>query len=154
MSDVPIEDLLAQIQCHLDARRGVRTGDAASALHGDRFSAAVYDALEEADAALDTIRVEPFLSPPHLPLLGGPWQKVRRLAHALVVYYVNRLAGAQGVFNREVVAALRGLVADLDRGGPADPGEEIAELRREIAALRDQVAVLRAQHAAGTSDRP
>jgi hypothetical protein len=152
MSDVPVEELLAQIQRHLDARQGVRTGDSAPALHGDRFSAAVYDALEEAGAVLDTVRVELSLSPPHLPLIGGAWQKARRLAHDLVVYYVNRLAGAQGVFNREIVTALRGLVADLDRGGPADSSEEIAELRREITTLRDQLAALRSQSIAASSD--
>ncbi|MGC8780462.1 MAG: hypothetical protein ACP5UQ_06315 [Anaerolineae bacterium] len=154
MSDLPVEELLAQIQRHLEARRGVHSSDAAPASHGDRFSAAVYDALAEADAMLDTVRVDPFLSPPHLPLLGGAWQKVRKLAHDLVIYYVNRLAGAQGAFNREIVTALRGLVADLDRGGPANPDEKIAELQREIAALREQVAALRAQSAARLSDQP
>jgi len=154
MSDVPVEELLAQIQRHLDARQGASSGSATPAPHGDRFSAAVYDALEEASVVLDAVRVEPFLAPSQLPLIGGAWQKARRLAHDLVVYYVNRLAGAQGAFNREIVAALRGMVADLDRGGPADPGEEIAELRREVAALREQVALLRSQRVAGASNHP
>ncbi len=153
MADEPVEELLAQIQRHLDARQGARGGVAAPP-RGDRFSPAVYDALEEAGAALDTVRVEPFLSPPHLPLIGGVWQKVRRPAHDLAVYYVNRLAGVQAVFNREIVAALRGLVADLDRGGSADLGEEIAALRREVAALRREVAALRLQNAPPPSDKP
>jgi hypothetical protein len=145
MSDVPVEELLTQIQRHLDARQGPRGGDSAPAPHGDRFSVAVYDALEEASAVMDTIRVEPFLTPSHLPVIGGMWQRLRGAAHSLVVYYVNRLAGAQGAFNREIAAALKGLVADLDRGGRADPREELAELRRELMALRAQVAALRAQ---------
>lgn len=153
MSDLPVEELLAQIQRHLDGRHGVHSSAAAPTSHEDRFSATVYDALEEADALLDTVRVEPFLSPPHLPLIGGAWQKIRKLAHDLVIYYVNRLAGAQGAFNREMVAALRGLVADLDRGGPADPSAEIAELRREIAALREQVSALEAARAPLSADR-
>jgi hypothetical protein len=153
MSDIPVEELLAQIQRHLDARQGARAGEVAPLPHGDRFSATVYDSLEEASAVMDAIRVESFVSPSHLPLIGGAWQKVRWLAHDLVVYYVNRLAGAQGVFNREIVVALKGLVVDLDRGGQADPSEEFADLRREVAALRDQVAALRAQSAAHPSDQ-
>lgn len=153
MSDVPVEEMLAQIQRHLDARQGGRGGGVA-APHGDRFSPSVYEALEEAGAMLDTVRVEPFLSPLRLPLIGDVWQKVRRPAHDLVIYYVNRLAGAQAAFNREIVTALRGLVADLDRGGAADPAEEIAALRREVAALRQQVAALQPQNAAPPSDEP
>ena len=139
MSDMPVEQLLEQIQRHLDARQGGAAGSAAAANHGDRFSAAVYDALDEAGVVMDSIQVQPALTPPHLPLIGGLWQKVREQAHALVVFYVNRLAGLQGVFNREVVAALSELVHDLDRGGRANSEAEIAALRAEVVALRMQV---------------
>lgn len=144
MSDVPVEKLLAQIQRHLDARQGARAGEVAPLPHGDRFSTTVYDALEEASAVMDTIRVAPFVSPAHLPVVGGVLQKARRLAHDLVVYYVNRLAGAQSVFNRQIAAALIALVADLDRGGQANPKDDIVALRKEVAALRSQVAALEA----------
>jgi len=142
MSDVPVEELLAQIQRHLDARQGASSGSATPAPHGDRFSAAVYDALEEASVVLDAVRVEPFLAPSQLPLIGGAWQKARRLAHDLVVYYVNRLAGAQGAFNRQITAALTALITDLDRGGRADLAAEVALLRDDTAALKAQVSAL------------
>lgn len=139
MSDQPVEQLLEQIQRHLDARQGVRAGAVAAPPRGDRFSAAVYDTLQEAGVVMDAIHVQPALTPPHLPLIGGLWQKVRGQAHALAVFYVNRLAGLQGVFNREILAALSALVGDLDRGGRADPGGDVASLRAEVAALRAQV---------------
>ena len=91
---------------------------------------------------MDSIRVETSLTPPHLPLVGGLWQKVRGQAHDLVVFYVNRLAGAQNVFNREIVAALSALVSDLDRGSRADFQDELAMLRAEVAALGAQVVQL------------
>jgi hypothetical protein len=143
MSDVSVEQLLEQIQRHLDARRGVSIGSAAVSGHGDRFSTTIYDALDEASVVMDSIHVQPALTPPHLPLIGGLWQKARGQAHSLVVFYVNRLAGLQGVFNREVVTALSVLVRDLDRGGRANLETEIAVLRAELGALRAEVDALK-----------
>jgi hypothetical protein len=143
MSAIPVEQLLEQIQRHLDARQGPHTRSAAP-LHGDRFSETVYDTLEEAGVIMDSIRVQPSLTPPHLPLIGNLWQRVRVQGHDLVVFYVNRLAGAQGAFNREIVGALTALVCDLDRGGRAAPEAEIAVLRAELQALRAEVDALKA----------
>jgi len=142
MSGVPVEQLLEQIQRHLDARQGTRGGSANKFPHGDRFSTTVYETLEEASVVMNSLHVQPSLSPPHLPLVGHLWQKVRARAHDLVLFYVNRLAGAQSMFNREIVAALSTLVSDLDRGGRADLQGEIAALRDEVASLRAQVAQL------------
>ncbi len=142
MADVPVEQLLEQIQRHLDARQGAPAVSAVASSHGDRFSATVYDSLDEAGVVMDSIQIQPALTPPHLPLIGGLWQKVRWQAHALVVFYVNRLAGLQGVFNREVLAALSVLVGDLDQGGRADSRTEITMLRAEVATLRTQVEQL------------
>jgi hypothetical protein len=139
MSNMSVEQLLEQIQRHLDARRAAPRNSVAASVHGDRFSERVYDALDEAGLLLDSIYVEPSLTPPHPPLVGGLLQKVRVQAHELVVFYVNRLAGLQAVFNREIVAALSALAGDLDRGGRADLEDEIAELREEVAGLRIQV---------------
>jgi hypothetical protein len=151
MSDVPVEQLLEQIQRHLDARQGVFVDNAAASSHGDRFSDLVYDTLDEAGVVMDSIHVQPALTPPHQLLIGGLWQKVRGQAHALVVFYVNRLAGLQGVFNREIVSVLTALVYDLDRGGRANPEAEIAMLRAELRALRAEVDALKASATEGGS---
>lgn len=149
MSDVPVEQLLEQIQRHLDARQGAPGGRVAGPRHDGRFSETVYNALDEAGVVMESIHIQPALAPPHLPLIGGLWQKVRGQAHALVVFYVNRLAGLQGVFNRELLAALSVLVRDLDRGGRANPETEIALLRAELGALRAEVDALKTGPAKG-----
>jgi hypothetical protein len=140
MTNASVEELLEQIQHHLDARQGAHgRSSAASHERGDRFSETIYDTLAEADFLMDSICVQPSLTPPSIPLIGGLLQKFRVQAHELVVFYVNRLAGLQGAFNREIVTALSQLVCDLDRGGRADFGDELAALREEVAALRTEV---------------
>ena len=144
MADEPVEVLLERIQRHLDARKGqAMPAQIAPAHSGGGFSDEVYDRLEEADVVMGAISVQPFLSPPHIPIIGGLWQRVRLATHQLVVFYVNRLAGAQGTFNREIVGALTALIHDLDRGGRVNPDAEIAALRAEVSALRAEVDALK-----------
>ena len=144
MTDEPVEVLLERIQRHLDAKKGQSTpAPAAPARSGGSFSDEVYDRLEEADAVMGAISVQPFLSPAHIPIIGDLWQRVRLAAHQLVVFYVNRLAGAQGTFNREITGALTALVHDLDRGGRANPDADLAALRAEVNALRAEVDALK-----------
>lgn len=144
MTDEPVEALLERIQRHLDAKEGqAAPAQAAPARSGGSFSEEVYDRLEEADAVMGAISVQPFLSPAHIPIIGDLWQRVRLAAHQLVVFYVNRLAGAQGTFNREITGALTALVHDLDRGGRANPDADLAALRAEVNALRAEVDALK-----------
>jgi hypothetical protein len=144
MADQPVEVLLERIQRHLDAKKGQTAPAQIAPTHsGGGFSDEVYDRLEEADAVMGAISVRPFLSPAHIPIIGGLWQRVRLAAHQLVIFYVNRLAGAQGTFNREIVGALIALIHDLDRGGRVNPDTEIAALRAEVRALRAEVDALK-----------
>ena len=143
MSEVPIEELLERVQKHLDARKGA-SAKVETVRRGGFFSPAVYDQLEDAGAVMGSIYVKPFLTPPHLPVIGGLWQKMRGAAHELVVFYVNRLAGAQVAFNRQVVACLNTLVEDLDMGGRANLQSELVALREEVKSLRAQVDALKA----------
>jgi len=143
MSKVPIEELLERVQKHLDARQGA-SAKVEMVRRGGFFSPAVYDQLEEAGTVMGSIYVKPFLTPPHLPVIGGLWQRMRSAAHELAIFYVNRLAGAQVAFNREVVACLNALVEDLDIGGRANLQSEIVALREEVQSLRAQVEKLKA----------
>lgn len=151
MSDEAIEALLVRIQRHLDARTKAGAGSTTAAATGHdvqrRFSPAVYERLEEAEAVLDAISVQPSLTPPHLPLVGPLWQRVRAAAHHLVVFYVNRLAGAQGVFNRELLGGLTALIDDLEQDTPGPSDREIGALRAEVQALRGEVEALKARSA-------
>ena len=145
--EIKIEDLLARIQAYLDTRQGTTQpgGRGVSIRPRGAFSAEVYERLEEAEVIAEAVHVTPFLTPVHLPIVGALWQRIRGAAHDLAIFYVNRLAGAQAAFNREVVAGWAALVDDLDRGGRANSADDLASLRAEVAALRDQVAALRAQ---------
>ena len=67
---------------------------------------------------MESVYVRPFLTPPHLPLIGSLWQKVRAAAHDLVVFYVNRLAGVQAAFNRD------GTTVEMI-GAEHSPGHEV-----------------------------
>lgn len=146
MVEEPIEMLLARIQRHLDRRAGQSAPNqpALPRMNG-RFSAEVYKRLTEADAIKDAIAVELSLVPSSLPLLGSLWQRVRMAAHQLVVFYVNRLAGAQAAFNRELLAALIALVRELERSEPTALEAEVAKLRAEVQALRAEVQALQAK---------
>ncbi len=148
MAEEAVEVLLERIQRHLDAR--VRQAPAPASVTAMRsrvpqsFVPAVYEHLEEAEAVMEGISVQPFLTPLQMPLIGRLWQRLRAAAHQLVVFYVNRLAGAQGAFNREIFGTVAALVEDLDRAR-VDRDAEIAALRAEVQALRDEVASLRAR---------
>jgi hypothetical protein len=131
----PVDALLAQITGHIAAHRSDAPGPLTAARKG-RFSETVYDRIDEAAVLADSVHVAPFLTPARTPVIGGLWQRIRASAHALVVFYVNRHAGAQVAFNREITSGLRELVEDLDEdGGPAN-AVEVAALRAEVRALR------------------
>ncbi len=69
-----------------------------------------------------------------VPVLGGLWQRVRGQVHALVLFYVNRLASHDAQLNNHLISALN----ELTRLTQAQEAE-ITALRTEIQALkRDQ----------------
>lgn len=141
MSETPVEELLDRVQCHLSRKKDAVLGMDTSRRKGV-FSEAVYEGIEEAQAILSAIYVQPFLTAPRIPLVGRLWQRLRIAAHGLVVFYVNRLAGLQGAFNREVTVCLDALANDLDTGGRASLQNELKTLRSEVQALRAQIEAL------------
>ncbi len=153
MAEESVEALLERIQRHLNSRAGQGQAAAPSAAATTRqprhFAPAVYDRLAEAEAVMDAIAVQPVLTPQRLPVVGGLWRRVRAAAHQLVVFYVNRLAGAQAAFNREITGALAALVEDLDRHPPHAVEAEIVALRAEVQALRRDLEALKAARAEG-----
>jgi hypothetical protein len=136
-----IDHLFDRVKHHISLHR---TDVAASLPRIPRghFSETVYDRIEEAELLADSTTVQPFLSPVKTPVVGALWQRMRLAAHRLVIFYVNRHAGAQIAFNREVAGGLRELVQELDEdNGPAS-ALELAMLRAEIMALHERLARL------------
>ena len=68
-----------------------------------------------------------------LPVLGRLWQLVRREAHNLVLFYVNRIAAHNTAANRHVANALNELTV-LVQAQQA----EIERLQEEVAQLKDE----------------
>lgn len=146
-SQSPVDTLLAQITEHIAAHRSDVAARPVTARSG-HFSETVYDRIDEAGLLADSVHVQPFLTPASVPVIGGLWQRIRASAHQLVVFYVNRHAGAQVAFNREITAGLRELTQDLDEdGGPAS-ADEVAALRAEVRALRERLEKLEAARVA------
>lgn len=146
-SQSPVDTLLAQITAHIAAHRS-DTAAHLTTSRGNHFSETVYDRIDEAALLADSVHIQPFLTPVAIPVIGGLWQRIRTSAHQLVVFYVNRHAGAQVAFNREITAGLRELTQDLDEDGGPATATEVAALRSEVRALRERLAKLEAAQAA------
>ena len=70
-----------------------------------------------------------------VPLLGRLWRLVRREAHNLVLFYVNRAVAHQTDVNRHLVSALNQLAVMSQ-----DQQRILLSLRSEIEALRSSTA--------------
>jgi hypothetical protein len=141
LSEVSVDDLLEQIKRHIAAHRATAP-DKPQVRNRVNFSEMAYDRIEEAALLSETVFVRPFITPANLPVFGPVWQKVRNAAHQLVIFYVNRHAGAQVVFNREIVNGLRAVVQDLDQDGQLATGLEVAALRAQVRDLQRRLELL------------
>ncbi|MER3543082.1 MAG: hypothetical protein C4311_00400 [Chloroflexota bacterium] len=133
--EIDIEDIMSQIRAHIARRQGQAPGLVAPPRQG-RLKPELYDELYQANMAYDKAYVSLDLTPTRLPLVGGLWQRLRRAAHNLVIFYVNRLGAAQIAFNRHAVRVLNEIVRSLDED---EMLERVARLEREVAELRAQL---------------
>lgn len=77
--------------------------------------------------------------PKPIPLLNRFWKMIRRQAHELVIFYVNRLATQQSKINARCAKVLLRLAGRLYES-TVDP--EIARLRREMDELKERMKML------------
>jgi len=134
--EIDVEDIMRQIRAHIAKRQGQMAGSMPPPPHNGRLSDEVYNELHQANASFDKTYVSVYLTPAHVPLAGGLWQRLRQAAHNLVIFYVNRLAAAQIGFNHHIVRVLNELVRILDED---DTSARLARLEAEVAALRAQL---------------
>lgn len=139
-----VESIMRQARALLGTQRPAgELGGAAFAASRGR-DAARLDELRGAEAGVRGLQAAPYVAPSRVPLIGGLLDRVRLAFHRLVVFYVARLADAQGRFNRETVAALEGLAAgDADR---------IARLEGQVAALEARLKALEGAGATGMAE--
>jgi|DewCreStandDraft_5_1066085.scaffolds.fasta_scaffold01374_5 uncharacterized small protein (DUF1192 family) len=141
--EIDIEDIMRQIRAHIARRQGQAPGLGVGGAFSPevsprqgRLKPELYDELYQANVAYDKAYVSLELTPTRLPFVGGLWQRVRRIAHNLVIFYVNRLGVAQIAFNRHAVRVLNEIVRSLDED---EMLERVARLEREVAELRAQL---------------
>lgn len=131
--EIDVEEVMRQIRAHIARRQGQTLDAMSPPPRNSRLRNELYDELYQANATFDKTYVSPYLTSSHLPLVGELWQRVRRAAHNLVIFYVNRLAAAQVAFNHHVVRVLNELVRTLDED---DTAARLARLEQEVAELR------------------
>ncbi len=105
------------------------------------FDKVVYHNLRRANATYDGITVKKYVSPRSVPLVGKLVQRLRGVAHDLVIYYVNMLGSRQMLFNGALVHLLNSLMEGLEQDA-AHNAQELAALQAQVRALRAQVAEL------------
>ncbi len=143
---VDIEVIMEQIRDYLARKHGrERVRPPQRAVAGRILDHDVYDELFQINHAYDQTFVAPYLTPVNIPLLGRLWQRVRGLAHALVVFYVNRAAEAQARINASVVRVLNGIVSSIDAD---QTPERVERLEKRVAELERQLKELAASRPA------
>jgi hypothetical protein len=91
--------------------------------------------LARAAALLAEAQTAPHLAPSaatRMPLLGPLWRRVRRQAHELVLFYVNRQAAQTTKVQHHLLAAIQALTAESDQ-----QRERIAHLEKALADRPD-----------------
>lgn len=97
------------------------------------FDVDLYYHLRRANEAYPHVGAESDLAPSpatRLPLIGPLWARVRRQAHNLVLFYLNKLAGRQATVNRHLVSVLNRMSIQLQA-----QEAELECLRKEVERL-------------------
>ncbi|MDW8064561.1 MAG: hypothetical protein RMK32_02880 [Anaerolineae bacterium] len=97
---------------------------------GEEYDPDLYYYLRQANEHFYHLGVEVELVPSprsRIPLIGPLWDRIRREAHHLVLFYVNKLAQRQVMVNRHLVSTLNRMVV------------QIQEQQRRIRALEEEL---------------
>ncbi len=95
------------------------------------YSFSLYYHLQRAHELYSSAETAPALAPSpatRLPVAGRLWQQLRREAHNLVLFYVNRHLAHETAVNRHLIAAMGEMIRQLETQ------------QREIARLEAQIA--------------
>jgi len=136
---VDIEAIMRQIRQYLAHKHGTQPPMSLEAPASSRLDRDVYDELYEANQEFDKGHVTSYLTPTHIPLIGGVWQWFRSRLHSLVMFYVDRAADAQIRFNTHVIRVLNGIVQGIDTDQTPD---RVRDLERRVEVLEKQLHAL------------
>lgn len=131
-----------ELEARVAARMVQRAPEAADLLTAtsvplETFASVVADL----QAALDSVSVQVSVRDEGLLIGNAAWNRIKAQFHAMVVLYVNELAGRQTDINQRVTTALETLVLHLTAES-ARQARDVATLEAEIARLREQVETL------------
>ncbi len=108
---------------------------------GEEYDADLYYYLRQANQHYYQLGIEVTLAPSprsRIPLIGSWWDRIRREAHHLVLFYVNQLAQRQVAVNRHLVSTLNRMVV------------QIQEQQRQLRALQEELRRLRGEDGCGS----
>lgn len=151
-SQVDIGSLVAHVQSNLEQRqkqadeRGLdftAISQGLPSLPADHvLSAATYYNLLKAEISQERVGVSPEYRPVSIPIVGRLWHKIRRQAHGLVMFYVNKAAARQMIFDHHMLMTLRTLIDDVEAhikaskdgnpSGLSDFRERLTQLEQHI----------------------
>lgn len=135
--EIDVEAIMQQIRAHLMARKMAANGDlrATPDWFDGRLAPELYEALYNVTMTYDRIAAPKMLTETSIPVVGRLWMAVRAQFHNLVLFYANKIAAKQVVFNRHLVALVSEMVKELEAlptaGQVTDLHGEIETLRRE-----------------------
>lgn len=98
------------------------------------LGAALYAGLSRMNSSAEQLWVSPAVQNQNLPLFNRWWMRFKELFHALVVIYVNMLAGKQIVFNVATSHVLSDLVHLLE-----ERESRLESIELELKMLREQL---------------
>jgi hypothetical protein len=146
-----VESFMRHVRQHLRER-----GADENAMWADRHPGAApaldsrtLDELRQAQAEVSNLQLAPGVAPSRTPFVGGLIDRLRLQFHRLVVYYVGRVADAQGRFNSRAVTAIEGLAAGAEQD---DAAARIRRLEDQISGLEARLAALESGEAQGAAE--
>ncbi|MGB9873266.1 MAG: hypothetical protein ACPLYD_16615 [Anaerolineae bacterium] len=102
---------------------------------GEEYDVDLYSHLRRANEVYHQLGVERFIAPSprsSIPILGPLWDRIRREAHNLVLFYVNKLAQRQVTVNRHLVSTLNRMAVQIQ-----EQQRRIKTLEEELRRLRE-----------------
>jgi hypothetical protein len=102
---------------------------------GEDYDITLYFHLRRANENYHQIDVAPLIVPsPHssIPILGPLWDRIRREAHNLVLFYVNKLAQKQVTVNRHLVSTLNRMAVQIQ-----EQQHRIKALEEELRRIKE-----------------
>lgn len=115
--EIDVDQIMQQIRAEILAQKQAAGVEGVRHLQvtGKRFPPEFYDHLYRAGMLYDQLQQRQQVVPSSLPLVGGLIDRLRGMVHAVVLFYVNRMAADQIAINRHLLEAVSLLSQELEK---------------------------------------